>query len=407
MIIDYVQYAWASIRKRRVRSFLTLLGIFIGIALVVSLMSLGDGMRAAVTAQFALLSADKLSISASGNGQGPPGSGATDPLLDTYLPKLRSVNGVSGVSGRLFRPIKIEFNNQLDFTWMGSMPDGKERGLVERSLSLEAESGRLLRDGERNKIVLGANFARDDNKFQKKINVGDRVLLQDQQFTVVGILKKKGSFIIDDFILMNEPEMREMYNEKHVVDAITVEVRDVNQIDEVKASIEKLLRRQRNVKEGEEDFTVQTAEASLRQLNTVLLGVQIFFIFIALISLVVGGIGIMNTMYTSVLERTREIGIMKSVGATNNTIFLIFSIEAGFFGLAGGIIGVGAGVGIAKGLAFIGSQLLKSDLVQAKIAVYLIPMALLFAFVVGVASGTLPAYQASKLKPVDALRAIK
>ena len=125
---------------------------------------------------------------------------------------------------------------------------------------------------------------------------------------------------------------------------------------------------------------------------------------IAGISLVVGGIGIMNTMYTSVVERTKEIGIMKSIGAKNSTIFTLFFIESGLLGAVGGIVGALIGAGIALLVAFIGSLALGSDLISAHISPYLIIGAVLFAFIVGSFFGSLPAIQASKLNPVDALR---
>jgi len=115
----------------------------------------------------------------------------------------------------------------------------------------------------------------------------------------------------------------------------------------------------------------------------------------------------MNTMYTSVLERTRDIGVMKAIGAKNSTIFALFFIESGFLGMVGGIIGIIVGLGFAYGLTAAGRQFLGSDLIQAHISPVLIVGALLFSFVIGTLAGVLPAIQAAKLQPVDALRAGK
>ena len=123
-----------------------------------------------------------------------------------------------------------------------------------------------------------------------------------------------------------------------------------------------------------------------------------------MISLLVGGIGIMNTMYTAVLERTKEIGVMKAIGARNSDILLLFLIESGFLGLAGGIIGIGIGAGISKTVEFVGQQMLGSPLLRASFPSWLIIGALVFAVSIGMASGLLPARQASSLQPVDALR---
>ena len=115
----------------------------------------------------------------------------------------------------------------------------------------------------------------------------------------------------------------------------------------------------------------------------------------------------MNTMYTAVVERTKEIGIMKSIGAKNKDIFALFFFESGLLGMVGGIIGIGIGVGLAKGLAYIGSLQLGSNLIQAKISLFLVFGALLFSYLIGSLAGILPAVQASKLSPVEALRYAK
>ncbi len=191
------------------------------------------------------------------------------------------------------------------------------------------------------------------------------------------------------------------------VNVIGVKVKNVDNIDNVKENIEKLMRKERNVKKGEEDFVVESPQNLLATLNSTLFAVQLFIYIIASISIVVGGIGIMNTMYTAVLERTKEIGIMKAIGAKNSVIFFLFSVESGFLGMVGGIIGIIFGLLLAYGLAFIGQITLGSDLIQAHITFGLIIGALLFSFILGIISGIVPAYQASKMQPVEALSFIK
>ena len=234
------------------------------------------------------------------------------------------------------------------------------------------------------------------------------MLVNGISYEIVGILEKKGSFIFDSSLLMNEDTLLEDLNkDKDNVNVIAVKVKNKDDIDSVKANVEKLLRKERNVDEGEEDFSVQSPQATLEALNSTLFAVQLFVYVIASISLLVGGIGIMNTMYTAVLERTKEIGIMKSIGAKNSTIFTIFFIESGLLGTAGGLVGILFGLGIAYGAAAAGRLFLGSDLIQAKIGLTLILGALLFSFVIGLLAGTLPALQAAKKHPVDALRFVK
>ena len=204
-------------------------------------------------------------------------------------------------------------------------------------------------------------------------------------------------------LFFNE-DVTDIFPDDGTTDIIAVKVKDAKQISSVKASVEKLLRKERNVKTGEEDFTVSTPEQALRSLNSALFAVQLFVYIIAGISLAVGGIGIMNTMYTSVLERTKQIGIMKAIGARNSVIFILFFIESGFLGLVGGILGVIFGASLAYGLAFLGSVFLGSDLIRAEISLFLIVGSLVFSFVLGTFFGVLPAYRASRLAPVEALR---
>ncbi|MCK4491202.1 MAG: ABC transporter permease, partial [Candidatus Altiarchaeales archaeon] len=174
--------------------------------------------------------------------------------------------------------------------------------------------------------------------------------------------------------------------------------------EKVAEKIKEKLRKDRGLEKGEEDFMVLTMEQMKEAVGIVLDATQAVVVGIAFISLFVGGVGILNTMYTSVLERTKEIGVMKAVGARNSDIMLLFLIESGTVGLVGGLIGCLIGASISKGLEYIAVTQLDQTLIQASITPELIIGALLFSFIVGCISGVLPARQASKLKPVDALR---
>jgi len=198
--------------------------------------------------------------------------------------------------------------------------------------------------------------------------------------------------------------MREILNAPEAYDILAASTQPGFNLDTLTLNAQKELRKSRNVQEGKEDFTIQTPEQLLGTLNIILSIVQGVLVGIATISLVIGGIGIMNTMYTAVVERTREIGILKSIGATPKTIMTLFLIESGLLGLMGGIIGVILGIGIAKLVEYLAAQAFGSSLIQATISPTVIIFSLLFAFIVGAISGALPAKQAAKLNPVDALR---
>jgi putative ABC transport system permease protein len=274
---------------------------------------------------------------------------------------------------------------------------------MEKALNMHAAEGRLLKDGDGKKVVLGSRFTQDAT-FGKPVKTGDTIVINGQSFNVIGIMEKKGSFMIDGAIVMNNEALNSMFGNDGTTSLITVQVKDQRMMTQTGLDIEKLLRKERNVKEGEEDFVVQTPQAALDNLNSTLLAVKIFVYVIAGISIVVGAIGITNTMYTSVLERTKDIGIMKSIGARNSFVFTLFALEAGFFGMIGGIIGIILGASLAYGLSFIGSMVLGTSLIQAKISIWLMLGTLAGSFIIGIVAGLIPAYNASKMQPVEALR---
>ena len=174
---------------------------------------------------------------------------------------------------------------------------------------------------------------------------------------------------------------------------------------DVAEDVEKALRKDHNVKEGQEDFIVATAEQMIEGFNNILLVVQAVLVGIAAISLIVGGIGITNTMYTSVVERTREIGIMKAVGAKNSDIVSIFLMESAMLGFFGGMLGILIGLSVSKAVE-IAAVYAGVSVLKAYFGYELVVGALVFSMVVGVVSGVLPAKSAAKLNPVDALRSM-
>ena len=403
-ILDFFSYSIENLRHRKLRSWLTMIGIFIGIAAVVALIGLGEGLRGAITGQFGFLGPDVLAVQASGlNFAGPPGQAVVNPLTKDLTEKIKSIPGVDIAVNRYIETGAFEFNDIQDIVFAWNVPENKERSKFEKMLNLKVSQGRLLKDGDKFKVVLGNSFT-DEDRFGKPIQVGNNIIFEGKQFEVVGILEKKGSFIFDTAVIMNEDVLISEFKDDDSVNAIAIKVNDLKSIGNVKRNVEELLRKERGVKEGEEDFTVQSPESALESLDDVLFGVQLFISIIAFISLVVGGIGITNTMYTAVLERTKEIGIMKSIGARNSSIFTLFFMESGFLGFVGGLIGVAIGVALANLFAFAGRQALGSDLIKADVSLSLVFGSLLFSVIVGLIAGTVPAYHASKKNPVDALR---
>ena len=402
MLKDYLIIAFGSLRKRFLRTSLTMLGIFIGVAAVVALVSLGQGMQDAINQQFAGVGTDKIIIQGASAGFGPPGQDAAGEVDEHDLRIVKKVPGVHRAAGRLLRSVTVEHADETETMFAASVPEeADDRDLVLEANSVKVEKGRMFRPGDTKKIVVGNHLWTTDH-FPKPIVVGTKLLVNGVKYEVVGLLKKIGAGR-DTSIMMNEDDMRDLLDEPELFSAVFAQVVEGAEPSQVADRILRAIRRDRHQKEGFEDVTVQTSENFLNTINIILGVVQAVFIGIALISLLVGGIGIMNTMYTSVMERTREIGIMKAIGARNSDVLWIFLLESGLLGMAGGAIGVLIGMGLSK-LVEIAAKGIIGDVLQASFPPALIVGALLFSFVIGMISGVLPARQASKLPPVEALR---
>jgi putative ABC transport system permease protein len=401
--MNHFVLAYRNLKKKGIRSYLTLLGICIGILAVVSLITLGSGLKMAIGSQFGVAATEVITVQAGGNNFGPPGSGAVIPLTTHDVDEINKLSSVKIAVGRVIKTGKLEFNKKVIFGYATNIPDGKDRKFIYDQLEAKPVVGRLLKDGDVGKVFLGYNFYVDKVGLGKPVLPGNKVTINGKDFEVVGILEKKGSFIQDNLVFMNEKDLQNLLNYGDELSMIVVLPTDKNNIDKTTTDIEKLLRKLRDVKVGSEDFTVSTPEASLAQVNSILNAIQIFVIIIASISIFVGIIGIINTMGTSVLERKKEIGIMKSIGARNSQIFMQFFVESGLLGLVGGGIGVILGVAIGY-FGVLGINNFVGSEIQPQINLLLIFFSLLGSFAIGAAAGIFPAMKAAKQHPVEALR---
>lgn len=401
MIKDYTKFAFRTFKVRGIRTFLTMLGIFVGIAAIVSLISLGQGLENAITEQFEMLGTNKIIVSPAGTFFGFGGEASSD-LTEDDLDIINKVKGVKTAGGMLYKFANVKFGNEIKYTFVIGLPLDESGQIIQDMSGFDVEKGRDLKEGDKYKVTVGDFLAQGDF-FEKKVQVRDKIEIEGQEFSVIGQVARIGNPADDSQVYIPMETARELFDEPLKLDFIMLEgVKGINMAD-LAEDIEKDLRKHRGVKEGEEDFNVQTFEELMDTYSTILVIVQAVLIGIASISLLVGGVGIMNTMYTSVLERTNEIGVMKAIGAQNKDILAIFLIESGFLGLIGGVIGILIGVGIGKLVEF-GAAQQGLDILKASFPWYLILGALLFSFLVGAISGVAPARQASKLKPVDALR---
>lgn len=400
MILDYFKFAFGTFRERKVRTMLTMLGIFIGIATIVALVSLGQGLEAAIDEQFEMMGTDKIMILATG---GFFGMGSDIELTGSDLNIIKKTHGVEAATGFLYKIAKVEFKDEVQYTYVFGVPqDPKEKRLVESMMNMKVTRGRDLTQEDRYKAVIGIRHYEED-MFDKAVDVRDKLLIEDQEFKVIGVLGRIGNPEDDSSIMVHMDAARELLGEPDKYDMLIAQAASGEDPDDVAEDIKKELRQHRDVKKGEEDFEVQTSAEMMDSYGNILDILQWFLIGISLISLFVGGVGIMNTMYTSVLQRTNDIGVMKAIGAKNSDIMWIFLIESGLLGLAGGIIGILLGMGFSNAVARI-AVMSGITMIQTSFPPYLIIGTLAFSFIVGTASGVLPAIGASKLNPVDALR---
>ncbi len=404
MINDYFILALRSIRNRRMRSWLTMIGIFIGVAAVVSLISLGQGLRAAINEEFASFGIDKVLIQGKSAGFGPPGTLSAGKITEDDLELIKKVSGVENAAGRLLKTGNVEFNNELQARFLVSLPNKEsEAQLILDANNFKIKQGRMLKDGDNDKVVVGYEYAYG-KVFEKPVSVGNKLLINGKKFEVVGVLDKLGDPYRDVAVMIMQDSINELLGTEKEFSVIVAQVKKGQDLNKVTEDIKKAMRKDRNQKEGKEDFEIQTPQQYLNSFNVIINMVQAVVIGIAAISLLVGSIGIMNTMYTAVMERTKVIGIMKATGARNEQILLIFLSESGLLGLAGGAIGILLGMGIGKLVEIGAKQALGSGLLRAEFPPQLIIGALVFSFLLGALSGILPAHQASKMRPVDALR---
>lgn len=392
MIIDYFLLALKSIRHRKVRSWLTVIGIVIGVAAIISLITLSRSLESTIQDQFESFGANRILISAKGfQGPGTLSQGLTTEDVES----IEKISGFDYIIPGLFRAGEVVYKEETSFTQIAAIPSQYYEEFYEDT-GIEIEDGRNIKEDETYVAIIGSRVATE--MFDKEISVGEKIELGKKEFRVVGILEELGNAQDDNQISIPLDVARDIFDEEQSVDLIIAQVKNTADIPELQEKIEKELERKRD----DTNFQVLTASQILEQIGQVLGIMQIVLVGIAAISLIVGAIGIMNSMYTSVLERTKEIGIMKAIGAKNKDIFAIFLIESGLIGLVGGILGVILGAGLALAIGPFSQN--AGFTIHIIIEPLVLLFGLVFAFVVGIIAGILPAWQASKLKPIDALR---
>jgi len=398
---EYIKIAIRSLRTRPMRSWLTMTGIVIGVFLIMSLLSLSEGLKGAVMTQLRMMGKDIIMIM--------PGE-ITDvvsmmvgglELTDDDIKAIKKAEGVDILIPMAYRGEAVRYEGEKRTVLLCGIPLGESLDIFKTDMGFELIEGRWPTPGKR-EIFVGYLVPKEIFPGMK---VGTQITLKGKQFEVVGVLKSVGSKQDDSQVYIDLDIYREITGERTGAKMAMAKVEPGYSADEVVENIKESLEESRKRRRGEDlpSYTVISSEKMTDIVGNIMGLIQVAIFGFASIAIVVGGIGIMNTMYTSVHERIREIGIMKTVGAKNKTIVTIFLIESGIFGLVGGIGGIILGLGLAK-IVEIYCQTQNLFLLKASITPQLILFGLAFSFLVGCLSGFFPARRAAKLKPVDALR---
>jgi putative ABC transport system permease protein len=401
MNIEDIKYSLQNLVHRKLRSWLTILSILIGIMAIFAIISFGLGIRDYMDTLASKAGTDKLFIMAA--SMGAPGSDDTFSLSKDDVDFVAKINGVSEIAGMYAKAVQISLNKEKKYSYLIGMDMDKSDFIIE-AMGVGILNGRQLESDEDNKIALGYNYQFENKFFKKPVKLGDNVELNGVKFEVIGFYEEVGNPSDDSQIYLTFGAFESLYPEsKDKFGYIMAEAAKGEDVELLADRIKEKLRKFKDQKEGKETFYVQTFADALQTFGTIINVLNGILVLIALISLVVASVNIMNTMYTAVLERTKEIGVMKAIGARNNDILTVFIFESGLLGAVGGVIGVIFGYIAAS----IGGAIAASagySLLKPIFPWYLTAGCILFAFLIGAGSGIMPAYRASKLKPVDALR---
>src|SRR3989344_786440 len=328
MKIDEIKYPLKNIWKRKLRSSLTVLSILIGIASIFALVSFGLGIKDYVNTVADQAGRDKLFIQA--KGIGAPGTDENFFISDKDIDFVKKIKGVKEAVGLYMGAGEVNFDRQIKYNFIiGFDPDKRE--FIESGMNLDVIKGRALKKGDASKVFLGYNYQLDDKIFKKGLKAGDKIELNKNLFEIVGFYSEVGNPQDDAQIYITDKEFEALFpSKKNKFGFVLAQSEKGILTKDLAEKIQEKLRKFKGQEEGKEDFFVQTFEDALATFGVVINVINGVLFLIALISLIVASVNIMNTMYTAVLERTKEIGVMKAIGATNEEILLIFVFESGF-----------------------------------------------------------------------------
>ncbi|MGB9929351.1 MAG: ABC transporter permease [Methanosarcina sp.] len=409
----YLKMGLNMLVHSKLRSWLTIIGIVIGIGSVVGILSLGDAMQEQVQSRLAEMDLTKITISpgytkASSNMPGPPGgssrgdSGGTTTdveLTKTDISALQGLDGIQYIEGEVSGSEPVIYaaqNATLSIT-------GVDPQVWKYMTTLETQSGRLLEPSDNYVAIIGSGIA--SGTYDQDIGINQVITINGKAVRVVGILSEEGQGDRSIYMPINAAVTLIDDAQKDVYDTILVKAKSEDLVDGLMEDIvNKLMISRHIVREDERDFSVTASKSMAESVTEMTSSMTLFLGAIAAVSLLVGAVGIANTMFTSVLEKTKEIGTMKAIGAKNRDILMIFLFNSAMVGLVGGIFGVILGAGISTLFPMLGIRMMGGSNSSMYFSPKLMAFGLALAVIIGIISGVIPAYRASKLKPVDALR---
>ncbi len=400
---DILKYVLNNMSQRKMRSFLTSLSILVGIMAIFALVSFGAGLSGYLQEVFEDMGTDKMIVQA--RTFGPPGSGSVSFTEEDvrFISRQQGVDVATGIAIAFTEVRSPSERRPAQAMVLGVETEGRETQLVKDLMTVDVVEGRWFRRGEEGAAVLGNNYMRENRIFERPLSVGDRIQIRGQEIRIIGILDSIGNPEDDSMVLLGDKYFGQVFGSIDKYDWIYVQAQPNVDMSRVEDNLERNLRRHLDEDEGEESFTILVFEDIMEASENILDMIIRLVVAIALISVVVAAINITNTMYTSVLERTREIGIMKAIGAKNRTIRNIFLLEASMLGFFGGLVGIGLGYGIAS-LGGIIAEEAGFGALQPVFPIWLIAGCLAFATGVGASAGLIPAVQASRHEAADSLR---